>query len=159
VAPTELVETSVVLNQTAVTPATPAATEEPTTAPTAVATEAATQRPAAPTLTAPIVPTSAVPTSAPAALQPITLTVVARNLSFSPSALTIPAHVSVTLVMRNEDPGVMHDIGVNVVGGGRTETCPGPCTDSFVFAAPEPGAYQFFCSLHPEMVGELRVTP
>jgi len=137
-----------------VTPATLAATEEPTTAPTAVATEAATQRPAAPTLTAPIVPTSA-----PAALQPITLTVVARNLSFSPSALTIPAHVSVTLVMRNEDSGVMHDIGVNVVGGGRTGTCPGPCTDSFVFAADEPGAYQFFCSLHPEMAGELRVTP
>ena len=104
-------------------------------------------------------PAPTLPTSTPASLEPVTLTVMARNLSFSPNSLTIPAHVTVTLVMRNEDSGVLHDVGVNVVGGGRTETCSGPCSSSFVFAAHQPGDYQFFCSLHPEMVGELRVTP
>jgi plastocyanin len=87
------------------------------------------------------------------------LTVVARNLRFTPNSLTIPAHVVVTLVMKNEDSGVPHDLGVNVVGGGRTETCSGPCTSSFAFAAHVPGSYHFFCSLHPEMVGDLHVTP
>jgi plastocyanin len=85
--------------------------------------------------------------------------VATRSLQFSPGTITIPAHAVVTLVMRNEDGGVPHDVGVNVVGGGRTETCTGPCTASFVFAAHVPGSYHFFCSLHPEMVGDLRVTP
>jgi plastocyanin len=87
------------------------------------------------------------------------VTVVARSLAFSPAVLTIPAHVVVTLVMRNEDSGVLHDVGVDVVGGGRTETCAGPCTSNFVFAAHQPGSYHFFCSLHPEMVGDLKVIP
>jgi len=138
------------------------ATEEPSAAPTAVPTAPATQPPAAPTLAPPATPPPAPAASqppAPTASQPVTLTVVARNLSFSPSALTVPARVSVELVMRNEDAGVLHDIGVSVVGGGRTQTCLGPCTDSFVFAAAEAGGYHFFCSPHPEMVGELRVSP
>jgi plastocyanin len=88
----------------------------------------------------------------------MTLTVVASTLSFSPRSLTIPAHTVITLVMKNEESGVPHDLGVNVVGGGRTATCPGPCTSSIVFAAHQPGSFHFFCSLHPEMVGDLRVT-
>lgn len=129
-------------------------TVAPSPEPSATAVTVASQppptiRPAEPVL----------PTAAPPAVDPITLTVVARNLSFSPAALTIQAHAVVTLIMKNEDSSVPHDLGVNVVGGGRTETCPGPCTSSFVFAAHEAGSYHFFCSLHPEMVGDLRVTP
>jgi plastocyanin len=98
-------------------------------------------------------------TASPAtSLEPITLTVTAKGIKFLPGSLTIPAHVAVTLVMDNQDTGVLHDLGVNVVGGGRTETCKGPCKSSFVFAAHVPGPYHFFCSLHPEMVGDLRVT-
>ncbi len=86
-----------------------------------------------------------------------TLRVYTRGLSVEPAVLSIPSHVPVTLVMVNEHAGVPHDIGVNVVGGGRTDTCTGPCTSSFVFAAHVPGSYEFFCSLHPEMVGRLTV--
>jgi len=85
------------------------------------------------------------------------MTVTARGLAFLPNSLTIPAHVVVTLVMDNQDSGVPHDLGVDVVGGGRTETCNGPCESSVTFAAHVPGSYHFFCSLHPEMVGDLRV--
>jgi plastocyanin len=80
---------------------------------------------------------------------------VARDLRFAASSLAIPQHVEVILVMRNEDTGVSHDVGVNVPGGGRSETCAGPCTSSVAFAVHQPGRYHFFCSLHPEMVGEL----
>jgi plastocyanin len=59
--------------------------------------------------------------------------------------------------MDNKDDGVLHDIGVSVVGGGRTETCTGPCTSRFDFGAHVVGNFQFFCSLHPEMVGDLVV--
>lgn len=100
---------------------------------------------------------TAVPPTLTAPAEPLTLRVVARDLSFEPAALTIPAHTPVTLEMVNEHDGVLHDIGVNVVGGGRTDTCAGPCTSSFVFAAHVVGQYQFFCSLHPEMVGSLTV--
>jgi plastocyanin len=103
-------------------------------------------------------PTATPATSSAPSYDPITLTVTARGIKFLPGALTIPAHVAVTLVMDNQDTGVAHDLAVNVVGGGRTETCAGPCKSSFVFAAHVPGSYHFFCSLHPEMVGELRVT-
>lgn len=98
------------------------------------------------------------PTATPtASLEPVSVRVFARGLSFEPSALSIPSHVPVTLEMVNEHDGVLHDVGVNVVGGGRTDTCAGPCTSSVVFAAHVPGSYQFFCSLHPEMVGSLTV--
>jgi plastocyanin len=134
----------------------PAQTSTPDAAPTVTSTVAAptgfqatTQRPAP-------APTSPPPAVAP---QPVTLTVVAKDLKFSPGTLSVPAHAVVTLVMRNEDSGVLHDLGVNVVGGGRTDTCSGPCTSSFGFAAHVPGSYHFFCSLHPDMVGELKVTP
>jgi plastocyanin len=147
-------ETPVILAQTAATPATLPPTEQPTVVPTAEPTATAAVVASPPPTRQPVPPTAA-----PPALDPITVTVVARNLSFSPNSLTIPAHVVVTLVMQNQDSGVSHDVGVNVVGGGRTETCPGPCTTSFVFAAHVPGSYHFFCSLHPEMVGDLRVTP
>jgi plastocyanin len=102
---------------------------------------------------------AATPATSPApSYEPITLIVTARGLKFQPESLSIPAHVAVTLIMDNLDTGVAHDIGVNVVGGGRTETCAGPCKSSFVFAAHVAGSYHFFCSLHPEMVGDLRVT-
>jgi plastocyanin len=106
-----------------------------------------------------VAPPAATPATSPApSYDPITLTVTARNIEFLPNSLTIPAHVAVMLVMDNRDAGVLHDLGVNVVGGGRTETCEGPCKSSFVFAAHVPGSYHFFCSLHPEMVGDLHVT-
>ena len=89
--------------------------------------------------------------------RPIVVTVVARDLRFEPAVLTIPPHTVITLVMENEDEGVLHDIGVTVVGGGRTETCAGPCTSRFDFGAHVAGKFQFFCSIHPGMAGDLNV--
>ena len=59
----------------------------------------------------------------------------------------------VTVTLRNDEIAVPHDFGVNLPGLGHSETCPGPCTREIVFTAPAPGDYQFFCSVHPEMVG------
>jgi plastocyanin len=155
-------EPAVTVTPSAVTE--PSPTMAPTEEPPALAPPEATatpepapvpaRRPPAPT-SAPAEPTATTP---PQTYQPITVEVVASGQRFSPDSLTIPAHVVVTLVMRNVDAGVLHDIGVNVVGGGRTETCAGPCTGTLVFAAHLAGSYHFFCSLHPEMVGDLMVT-
>lgn len=89
---------------------------------------------------------------------PVEVKVTARVQRFYPPVLTVPAHVAVTLVMENEDAGTYHYVGVDVVGGGKTETCKGPCTSHLVFGAHVPGTFNFFCSLHPEMVGKLQVT-
>jgi hypothetical protein len=156
-------EPAVTVTPSAVTEPSPtmAPTEEPTALapPEATATPepapVPTRRPSAPPTIAPAEPTATTP---PPAYQPITVEVVASGRRFSPGTLTIPAHVVVTLLMRNVDAGVPHDIGVNVVGGGRTETCAGPCAGTLVFAAHQAGSYHFFCSLHPEMVGDLTVT-
>jgi len=150
-----LIETPASTPEATPTPAPPEASATPAPAPTLTPTATPVQ----PALQPSLAPLSPSPTASPAtSLEPITLTVTARNIEFLPGSLTIPAHVAVTLVMDNQDTGVLHDLGVNVVGGGRTETCKGPCESSFVFAAHVPGLYHFFCSLHPEMVGELRVT-
>jgi len=63
-------------------------------------------------------PAPTLPTSTPASLEPVTLTVMARNLSFSPNSPTIPAHVTVTLVMRNEDSGVLRAVGLAIAPSG-----------------------------------------
>jgi plastocyanin len=127
-----------------------------------------------PLATAEAPPPAAVPTNRPA--QPptpvatataagrltgekIAINIRAFNSAFSEHTLTIPAHTEVTLTLENREVKVLHDIGVNIPSVGHTETCAGPCVRSITFAAHEPGTYAFSCSIHPEMVGSLIVTP
>ena len=132
----------------------------PTQAPAAAATEETPAPAIAPTPgPAQPLPTMASISAPTRPAGPIVVSLRALNLAFSAQTLRVPAGVPVTLVLENEDVSVAHDIGVSLPGVGLSEACSGPCTTSVAFTAQAAGRYDFFCSIHPDMVGDLIVTP
>ena len=81
----------------------------------------------------------------------------ASRLLFDKFSLTVVAGSTVTVRLINEDFLVPHNIGVDILGVHPTEVCAGPCEATLVFTAPTPGTYQFFCTLHQGMQGDLFV--
>jgi plastocyanin len=73
------------------------------------------------------------------------------NFSFSPATLTISAGTSVTWT--NHD-----DIPHTIVEHDRKFKSKGLDTDdSFSYTFSEAGTYEYFCGLHPKMVGKIVV--
>jgi len=97
----------------------------------------------------PIVAAEEVPSTA--------LEIRAVRLVFDKPSLTVVAGSIVTLKFVNEDVSVPHNFGIDVFGIYPTEVCSGPCETTLVFTAPPPGNYQFFCTLHQGMQGDLYV--
>jgi len=81
----------------------------------------------------------------------------ASRLLFDKSSLTVISGSTVTVKLINEDYLVPHNIGVDILGVHPTDVCAGPCESTLVFTAPVAGNYQFFCSLHQGMQGDLFV--
>lgn len=81
----------------------------------------------------------------------------ASRMLFDKSSLTVVAGSTVTLRLINEDYLVPHNIGVDILSVHPTEVCAGPCEAMLVFSAPAAGNYQFFCTLHQGMQGDLLV--
>jgi plastocyanin len=63
---------------------------------------------------------------------------------------------TVTLVLQNKDLLVAHDIRVDGFPG--SASCTGICETSSTFTA-GPGSYRFICTIHPDMIGTLTLTP
>ena len=75
------------------------------------------------------------------------------DFAFSPPGLTVKAGTTVT--WRNED-----DIPHTVASSARVFKSKALDTgDSYSFTFNEPGSYQYFCSLHPHMMGKIVVEP
>ena len=73
------------------------------------------------------------------------------NFSFTPHEMKIP--VGTKLTWTNHD-----DIPHTVVNTGQKFKSKALDTDeSFAFTFDEPGIYEYFCSLHPKMVGKIIV--
>jgi 3',5'-cyclic-AMP phosphodiesterase len=73
------------------------------------------------------------------------------NFSFAPSTTAVP--VGTTITWTNRD-----DIPHNVVSAERKFTSPVLDTDErFSYRFEAPGAYKYFCSLHPKMTGRIVV--
>jgi len=101
------------------------------------------------------------PSGAPGA-QTVQVSSVSATSGFNPNALTITANQPWTVQLTNADPSVPHNFSihkanadgsdwlapVNADGGGSAVYNPPPLA---------PGDYQFFCSIHPNMVGTLHV--
>jgi plastocyanin len=83
----------------------------------------------------------------------------AVNLAFSTNRISAPSGSSVTITLDNKDLAVPHDVGVNLPGVAKSETCSGPCVRGITFTAPAAGSYQFFCSTHIDMKGTFTITP
>ncbi len=73
------------------------------------------------------------------------------NFSFTPASLTVPAGTKVTWI--NHD-----DVPHNVVSTDKKFASPVLDTDEqFSYEFKDPGAYGYYCSIHPKMTGKVIV--
>ena len=100
--------------------------------------------------------------SAPAGGATVTLQSISVTEGFSPTELTVPADQPWTVQLDNVDPSVPHNFsihGANPDGSDWLGTPNANGGETAVYQPPPlaPGDYQFFCSIHPNMVGTLHV--
>ncbi|THD74234.1 MAG: amicyanin [Phenylobacterium sp.] len=80
-------------------------------------------------------------------------TVTIGNFTFGPEALTVKAGTTVTWINGDDVP---HTI-VAVDKSFRSRVI--DTDERFAFTFTKPGAYAYFCSIHPHMTGKIVVTP
>jgi amicyanin len=73
------------------------------------------------------------------------------NFSFSPATLTVPTGARVTWTNHDDMP---HNV---VSSEQKFKSKLLDTDDSFSMTFTEPGTYQYFCGLHPKMVGKIVV--
>jgi len=144
---------SVELNNNDHTPLVPPVVQKVTVTVTAGATPTPTPTPTiAPTPT----PTPT-PTGTP---QSVTINLIAKNIAFNMSTITVPAGASVTVNFDNQDSGIPHNFAVyeNLTGGGTKAifvggVIAGPKQITYHFTAPSAsGSYFFECDIHPTIM-------
>jgi plastocyanin len=86
-------------------------------------------------------------TSAPAAVA-----VGIDNFTFNPQTVTVKAGTTVTWTNKDDTP---HGIAVTNNAFKRSQAL--DTDDSFSFTFTTPGTYQYFCYIHPHMVGSIVV--
>ena len=80
-------------------------------------------------------------------------TITIDNFSFSPATVTVPAGTTITWT--NKD-----DIPHTVVEKNQKFRSKGLDTDdNFSYTFTAPGTYEYFCGMHPKMVGKVIVEP
>jgi plastocyanin len=87
-------------------------------------------------------------TGAPAYAEDTEVTI--DNFTFSPALLTVK--VGTTVTWKNHD-----DIPHTVVSAGKVRSKTLDTDDSFSFTFTAAGEYKYFCSLHPHMIGMIKV--
>lgn len=89
------------------------------------------------------------------------VTVQAVGLQFEPTIVTLPSGKPLRIVLDNQDAGVPHDI--HVLQGdtdlGKSSIVTGPGLTAVTFGPLQPARYAFECTIHPQMDGEIVVTP
>ena len=105
---------------------------------------------------------SGAPASAPLGAQTVQVTAVSATAGFSPNTLAIQANQPWTVQFTNSDPSVPHNFSIhkaNPDGSDWLGTPDAPGGGSAAYNPPPlaPGDYQWFCSIHPNMVGTLHV--
>ena len=73
------------------------------------------------------------------------------NFAFSPATVTVPAGTKITWTNHDDIP---HNI-MDTAHGIKSKAL--DTDDSFSYTFGEPGTYDYFCSLHPKMVGKIVV--
>jgi plastocyanin len=84
------------------------------------------------------------------------VTLVAQNISFDQSSITIPAGKPFTIAFDNRDPGIPHDVVIKGSSGDtlfQGDLVTGPKAVVYNVPAIPAGTYTFVCSVHPNMTG------
>jgi plastocyanin len=95
------------------------------------------------------------PTPTPMA-NAVTIDLVAKNITFDKSTITVPAGAQVTINFNNQDSGIPHNFAVYTNASASTsifvgQKITGPKTITYTFAAPATqGTYFFRCDVHPK---------
>jgi plastocyanin len=76
-----------------------------------------------------------------------------HTFMFSPNTLTVTAGTRVTWKNRDPEPHTVASVDGKFRSGALDEG------DSFSFTFNAPGTYRYVCSIHPQMVGAIVVTP
>jgi plastocyanin len=77
--------------------------------------------------------------------------VVAKDISFSPAAIQVPAHTKVTWSF--QDGQIPHNVHGQGWGSGDPQH-----SGTFAHTFDQPGTYDYACTLHPRMTGRVVVT-
>lgn len=107
-------------------------------------------------------PTPTAPSTVPA--PSTTINLVARNIAFDLSVITVPAGKMITVNFDNQDQSVPHNFAAYIDQFATTpifvgQIITGPAKTTYTFTAPvQPGRYLFRCDVHPTtMTGTLVV--
>lgn len=97
--------------------------------------------------------------------QTVIVDLVAKNIAFNTSTITVPAGADVGVNFDNQDANVPHNFAVYTDSSATTEIfkgdiITGPAKTTYTFKAPDkPGTYFFRCDVHPTlMTGQFVVT-
>lgn len=86
--------------------------------------------------------------------------VVALNIAFDPTELTAPADAPFVIEMDNQDAGIPHNVEIKDANNASIfmgEIVTGPIVTQYQVQALPAGDYTFVCTVHPNMVGNLKV--
>lgn len=103
---------------------------------------------------------SATPQPQPTGATTVQVTSVSITDGFEPAELSVPADTPLTIELTNADPAAPHDFAIRGTPEGDWQGDPdAPGGGSAVYQAPAlpAGEYEFYCSIHPNMVGTLQV--
>jgi plastocyanin len=75
------------------------------------------------------------------------------NFAFAPAETTVKAGTRVRFVNHDDIP---HTV---VLADGKARSKALDTDDSYVYVFDKPGDFVYFCGLHPQMKGEIKVTP
>jgi plastocyanin len=96
--------------------------------------------------------------TAQAADPSVTIDLVAHDIAFNTSKITVPAGAEVTVHFKNEDAGIPHNFAVYETRAAehaifRGKIITGPSSITYHFTAPSaPGTYFFRCDVHPTIM-------
>jgi cytochrome c oxidase subunit II len=103
---------------------------------------------------------SQTPPPAPPGAVSLQVTSVSVAEGFEPAELSAPPDAPLTVQLTNADPAAPHDFAIRGTPQGDWQGDPdAPAAGSAVYQAPPlpAGTYEFYCSIHPNMVGTLNV--
>jgi plastocyanin len=87
------------------------------------------------------------------------VTVVAKDIAFSPTAITLPADTATTVVLDNQD-AAPHNIAIKDASGGQVfkgDIDNGQGKITYNVGPLAAGTYTFWCEVHPNMTGTVTV--